>query len=66
MKPTRPVVEATDLLDALEFDFSTPAYSHFSQRVDEQLTQLVALWQHLAAPAALRVGRSCQPCDRAR
>jgi hypothetical protein len=43
----------------VEFDFSTPAYERFSESIDKQVTELVALWQHLAAPRALRIGRSC-------
>ncbi len=61
MKPTRPADDqggkSAGLLDALEFDFSTPAYVRFSQQMDERLLQLVALWQHLAAPNALRIDR---------
>jgi hypothetical protein len=60
MKPTRPPGDRNStVLDAPEFDFTTPAYADFSDRLDAQLTLLVALWQHLAAPAALRVGRNC-------
>ena len=63
MKPAKtPSARPLDLLDAIEFDFSTRAYLDFDHRLDEQLTKLVDTWQHLAAPAALRVGRgSLQP-----
>jgi hypothetical protein len=49
----------TELLDAPEFDFATRAYAHFSEHLDVQLIHLVAKWQHLAAPRALFVGRTC-------
>lgn len=58
MKPTKTTGKRPlELLDAIEFDFSTRAYLDFDHRFDEQLEQLVELWKHLAAPAALRVGR---------
>ncbi len=67
MKPSQPSGDqTTGLIEPLEFDFATPAYAEFSQRLDEQLTQLVALWQHLAAPRALLAGRSGNICLPAR
>lgn len=58
MKPTKTTEKRPlDFLDDVEFDFSTRAYLDFNHHLDEQLEQLVRLWQHLAAPAALRVGR---------
>jgi hypothetical protein len=68
MESTRPPDgqggKSAELLDALEFDFTTPAYLQFCQNMDVQLTQLVALWQHLAAPCALRVGRGTLTSSR--
>ena len=46
------------LLDEPEVDLATPAYVLFSQSLDAQLDQLVAKWQHLAAPRALLTGRT--------
>jgi hypothetical protein len=61
MEPTRPVGDqggrAAELLELGEFDFSTPAYVRFSEQMDDQLARFVAVWQHLAAPSALKVGR---------
>lgn len=44
-------------LEALDFDFTTPAFARFCEEMDARLDQLVQQWQHLAAPRALRVGR---------
>jgi hypothetical protein len=62
MKPVQPSGDhpsAAELLDVPELDFTTSAFADFSERLDVQLVQLVARWQHLAAPRALRVGRTC-------
>ena len=40
-----------------EFHFASPAYEAFSRWVDDELARLVSQWEHLAAPAALRIGR---------
>jgi hypothetical protein len=70
MKPTRPPNdqggESAGLIDTPEFDFNTPAYVQFSEHLDVQLTQLVALWQHLAAPNALRIDRGTFCSGRSR
>jgi len=61
MEPTRASGDregkSAELLEPLEFNFTSPAYVQFSAQMDVQLDNLVARWQHLAAPSALRVGR---------
>ena len=37
--------------------FAEKPYRKFSRRMDRKLAKLVAQWEHLAAPNALRSGR---------
>jgi hypothetical protein len=53
--------QSSNRLDSPAIDFNAAPFVSFSARMDSQLEELVAKWQHLAAPRALRVGRSCLP-----
>ena len=39
------------------------AFERFDNQMTHRLSRLVARWQHLAAPSALRVGRSSLPVN---
>jgi hypothetical protein len=69
MKPAHSLNDqhnTAELLDAPAFDFTTRAYADFGRQLEVQLNQLVAKWQHLAAPNALRAGRASVSLRRPR
>jgi hypothetical protein len=53
---------ATDEL--VEFKFEPVKFQEFTEWLDGELDHLVARWQHLAAPRALRSGRISPWHDR--
>jgi hypothetical protein len=60
MEPTRASGDrgkSAELLEPAEINFTSATYIQFNAQMDVQLEHLVARWQHLAAPSALRVGR---------